>query len=46
MSVRIALSCSLTASCRSARRCGVVAVSYFFVTFAPSRTLETSFCWG
>jgi transposase len=34
------------AVCRSARRCGVVAGSYFLVTFAPSRTLETSFCCG
>ncbi len=43
-SVRMALSWSVTASCRSARRCGVLAVSYFLVTFAPSRTLEISFC--
>ena len=39
----MALSWSVTAVWRSARRCGVVAVSYFLVTFAPVRTLEISF---
>ena len=41
----MALCWSLTAVWRSVRRCGVVAVSYFLVTFAPLRTLETSCCW-
>jgi len=42
----IVLSCSVTFLCACARRCGVVATSYFLVTFAPSRTLEMSFCCG
>jgi hypothetical protein len=36
----------LTFVLAAARWCGVVCVSYFLVTFAPSRTLEISFCCG
>jgi len=39
-----ALSCVLTVLCRCDRRCGVAGTSYFLVTFAPLRTLQTSFC--
>jgi len=39
----ILLSWALTPLCRSDRRCGVVGMSYFLVTFAPVRTLEISF---
>lgn len=46
VSARIALSSSKTLSWRSARRCGVVARSYFLDTFAPVRTFDTSFCCG
>jgi hypothetical protein len=42
----IALSSLLTFVLASARWCGVIGVSYFVVTFAPSRTLEISFCCG
>ena len=46
VSARIALSSYRTVSWVTARRYGVVAVSYFFETFAPTRVLDTSFCCG
>lgn len=42
VSFMIVLSCSVTAWCACARRCGVVGRSWVLVTFAPPRTLLMS----
>lgn len=35
-----------TVGSRVARWCGVAGASYFLITFAPARVLDTSFCCG